>query len=110
MIGNELAAKAFDREFPDKVFRYVNGMDPVPKLPTVSLIANQYGHCLKEVGLDEAASAAGSTVDFFQSMGKKAVDGVLSTTLIDDIWKGLQERVGAHSMDNYKNLVAKLLR
>src|SRR5690348_6227097 len=42
MVGNEETAKAFDRELAGKVFRYVNGPDPIPKLPTVSLIANQY--------------------------------------------------------------------
>jgi predicted lipase len=33
MIGNDLAAQAFDRELPDRIFRYVNSPDPVPMLP-----------------------------------------------------------------------------
>lgn len=98
MIGNALAAKAFDREFGGKIFRYVNSLDPVPQLPTMSLIANQYGHCLTEVPLG-AAAAGGS---FFQSLAGTAAEGVLSANLIDIIWKTLQERVGAHAMDVYR--------
>src|SRR5262249_26146986 len=51
MIGNATASEAFDRAFPDKIYRYVNGPDPIPRLPTLSLIANDYAHCLKEVGV-----------------------------------------------------------
>ena len=54
MIGNAEAAKAFDREFGGKLFRYVNVLDPIPLLPTMSLVANQYGHCLTEVPLGAA--------------------------------------------------------
>jgi predicted lipase len=97
MIGNELAAKAFDREFKGKIFRYVNTLDPVPQLPTMSLIANQYGHCLTEVPLGGAAGGS-----FFQGLAGSAVDGALNANLIDIIWKTLQERVGAHAMDVYR--------
>ncbi len=48
MVGNNAAAEAFLREMPGKIFRYVDVMDVVPKLPTVSLIANSYTHCLAE--------------------------------------------------------------
>jgi hypothetical protein len=113
MIGNEEAAKAFDRELANKIFRYINSPDPVPKLPTMSLIANQYLHCEKEMVLgvvESADAAAGSAVEFFKQMAGKTTDGVLNGTLIDDIWKNLQGRVGAHAMDNYRNLVAELLK
>src|SRR5581483_6191467 len=33
MIGNAEASQAFDREFPNKIYRYVNTDDPVPRLP-----------------------------------------------------------------------------
>lgn len=36
MVGNAVAAQAFQREFPGKIFRYVNIDDPVPLLPMVS--------------------------------------------------------------------------
>src|SRR5262249_31940385 len=77
---------------------------------TMSLIANQYGHCNKEMGLGAEVAAAGGAGAFFQLMASKAVDGMLNATLIDDIWKGLQERVGAHAMENYRNLVAELFK
>lgn len=109
MIGNEAAVAAFDREFAGKIFRYVNVPDPVPKLPTVSLIANQYAHCQKEVTLG-VAGAAGAAADFFQQLGKKTVDGVLNATLLDDIWNGLQARIGAHAMDSYRKLLSDLFK
>jgi hypothetical protein len=113
MVGNTVTAAAIDREFADKIFRYVNVPDPIPKLPTVSLIANQYGHCQKEIVLGVAESAEAvttSAVAFFQQMAGRTADGVLHGTLIDDIWKSLQERVGAHAMENYRNLVGGLLK
>ena len=44
MIGNRVASEAFNREFSGRIFRYVNGRDPVPKLPTLSLVANEFLH------------------------------------------------------------------
>jgi hypothetical protein len=108
MIGNVEAAKAFDQALPDKIYRYVNISDPVPRLPTVSLIANDYLHCQKEMALGavaEAGAAAASAVEFFQQMAAKAVDGVLNNTLIDDIWAKIKQRVGAHGMDSYRKLL-----
>ena len=51
MVGNPQTAEAIDRELPDRIFRYVNVPDPVPKLPTLSLLANGYSHCQKEIVL-----------------------------------------------------------
>jgi triacylglycerol lipase len=112
MIGNEEAVKAFERELPAKIFRYVNHPDPVPKLPTVSLIANHYGHCGAETLLGAAAAAAseaaGTALDLFKQMASKTVDGVLNATLIDDLWKTIEQRVDAHSMTNYRGLIDDL--
>ena len=60
MIGNDAASKAFEQEFPGKIFRYVDVEDVVPLLPSVSLVANAYSHCQSEVSLtaEQAASAA----------------------------------------------------
>jgi hypothetical protein len=110
MIGNEEAAKAFDRELSGKIFRYVNLLDPIPKLPSMSLVANLYGHCDKEVSLGAAAAAAGTAVAFFQDVAAQGVQGLLNATIIDDIWKGLQARVGAHAMENYRSLVVELFK
>lgn len=106
MIGNADACAALDRELAGKIFRYVNIMDPVPLLPTFSLLSNSYGHCHKEMGLgDTAVGAAGAAIGFFQSMVGKTIEGALNATLIDDIWKQLCERVDAHSMDLYRTLI-----
>jgi hypothetical protein len=104
MIGNPDASAALDRELSGKIFRYVNRLDPVPLLPTFSLLSNAYGHCNKEMGLGEVAAGAASV---FQSLVGKTVDGVLNATLIDGIWKLLCERVDAHSMDLYQTLIGK---
>lgn len=111
MIGNNEVVKAFAREFPEKIFRYVNSPDPVPKLPTISLIANHYEHCGAETLLGAVVAAgetASATVDLFTQMAAKAVDGVLNATLIDDLWKAITQRIDAHSMTNYRSLVAAL--
>jgi hypothetical protein len=110
MVGNAEVAQAIDREFPDKIFRYINSEDPVPKLPTVSLIANAFRHCEKEMllGVTAVGAAAASVADFFKQMAAKTQDGILHRTLIDDIWSGLKERGGAHAMSNYRSLIAEL--
>jgi predicted lipase len=107
MVGNDIAAKAIDRELGGRIFRYVNLPDPVPLLPSVSLIANHYAHCESEVSLGAAAE---SFVESFKEKAGKTVDGLLNATLIEDIWKSLQERVSAHFMDNYRRLVGELKR
>jgi hypothetical protein len=109
MIGSELAVSAFDREFEGKIFRYVNMPDPVPKLPTVSLMANSYGHCQKEIVLG-VAGTVGSAADFLHELGKKTVNGILNATLLDDLWNGLQDRIRAHGMDSYRSLLADHVR
>lgn len=96
MIGNATAAKAFETEFPNRIFRYVDEPDPVPLLPTVSLIANSYGHCLEEVRLTGGAAA-----NLAGELASKAVDGLLNATLIDECWAYVQNRIGAHMIGNY---------
>jgi triacylglycerol lipase len=107
MIGNPLAVAAFDREFAGKVFRYVNVPDPVPQLPTVSLIANQYAHCQREMTLG-IAGATESAAEFFDGLGKNVVDGILSATLVDELWHALKDRIGAHGMATYRRLLTEL--
>src|SRR5262245_55022763 len=101
MVGNAETASAIDRELPERLFRYVNDQDPVPRLPTLSLLANSYRHPQKEIllGVAAAGEAAVTAVQFFQSWASKAADGVLHGTLIDEIWQGLQARVGAHALE-----------
>jgi triacylglycerol lipase len=105
MIGNKLAIAAIDREFAGKIFRYVNRPDPVPKLPTLSLLANHYEHCQTENLLGAVAEAD----DFMKGFVAQTADGILHATLIDDIWHAVTQRVAAHSMENYRALIGKLL-
>ena len=58
MIGNDTAARAFEQEFSGKIYRYVDLNDVVPHLPSVSLLANAYQHCLNEVAVSAAEVAA----------------------------------------------------
>lgn len=99
MIGNTAASQAFDREFAGKVFRVVNSTDPVPKLPTVSLLANDYCHCDKEMMLDKAAAPAPPS---------GAAPGPLSLAAIESIWQAAQKYAASHSLTHYRELIAKL--
>lgn len=108
MVGNDLAAKAYDRELRGKVFRYVNGPDPVPLLPTMSMLSNEYRHCEREMGLG-LAEAAASAQSFFQTFAAQAVSGILNATLIDEFWTSLKARVDAHALTNYRGLILKML-
>lgn len=110
MIGNDEVAKAFDRELGGRVFRFVNLLDPVPQLPTLSLIGNSYCHCLKEMALTAAvADAAESAADYFQTVAARTASGLLNATLINELWAGMLQRIGAHSLDEYRGLVRQLL-
>jgi hypothetical protein len=102
MIGNTAATQAFDREFAGKIFRYVNPTDPVPKLPTISLLANDYGHCLKEMMLGAAAAEA------VAEAAPAAAGGALDPATIEHLWQSAQQRVAAHSLAHYRDLIAKL--
>ncbi len=102
MIGNVAAIKALDKEFKGKIFRCVNLPDPVPRLPTMSLIANEYGHCETEILLGGVATAAENAVAIFQALAKRAADGIINATIVDDIWKEVQGRLAAHNMDQYR--------
>ena len=107
MIGNAEASKAFDKELSGKIYRYVNGPDPVPKLPTISLIANDYGHVLKEVSVG-AGPGASSSVELFGQFVSRSVDGVIHGTLVDDVWKAISGTVEAHLMPSYHRLIETL--
>jgi triacylglycerol lipase len=108
MVGNAEASAAFDKAFPDKLFRYVNAPDVVPLLPTVSLIANDYKHCEKEMGLGAIAGAATNAFEFLKSFTSSAVDGLLKGSIADTFWQQVIARVAAHGMDQYRGLIGKL--
>lgn len=109
MVGNESAVKAIDQAMPGKVFRYVGLLDPVPKLPTLSLLANDYIHCLKEVRVGEADQApAGSSLAFFQEMAPRTANGLLSGDLIHEFWANVMKHIDAHLMPSYRAGIAGL--
>lgn len=103
MIGNQKACDAFDREFAGHICRYVNGNDPVPKLPGLSLVANEFAHVKTErlLGKDPMTSLG----QFLGGIGETAVKGILSGSLIDQVWKHVTDRVSAHSLDHYDGML-----
>jgi hypothetical protein len=110
MIGNQAAAQAFEKAFAAKIARYVNFEDPVPLLPSVSLVANTYVHCPTEVAL-KAAEAAGSALDALKLNAGAAAESLLNASLIEDVWGAIQERISAHFIDHYlKSVKAEIAR
>jgi hypothetical protein len=104
MIGNEVAARAFEQEFAGKVFRYVNLEDPVPLLPSVSLVANTYAHCQSEVSM-AALTAAASALDTLKKTAGSAVDRLIDASQIDHLWEVVQGRISAHFIAHYQERV-----
>jgi pimeloyl-ACP methyl ester carboxylesterase len=103
MIGNRAACAAFDREFAGRIFRYVNGRDPVPKLPTLSLVANEFLH-VKEERLLGAEPMTGLG-DVVGTVAAKAAGGLLSGNLVDEAWGQLNKEVASHFLDRYRDLL-----
>ncbi len=104
MIGNETAARAFEQEFSGKIFRYVNFEDPVPLLPSISLVANTYAHCQNEVSLTAMAAVA-SAIDALKESAGSTVDRLIEAGQIDQLWKAVQSRIAAHFINHYEERV-----
>jgi hypothetical protein len=96
MIGNKEATTAFDRELKGKIFRYVNTEDPVPQLPTLSLVANEFCHCDKEMAL--GTPCAGS---YWAGIGGALTDDLLKGKGLDVVWDFIRNRLGAHVLAKY---------
>ena len=106
MVGNKYVAEAIGREFPGKVFRYVNAPDPVPLLPMMSLVSTEYLHCDRLVGLGEEAAAA-SLLTYLKDTAGGVVDGVLSGDVREKVWEGLKGKLNAHFLTDYRALLGK---
>jgi hypothetical protein len=109
MVGNAAAVRAFDRELEGKVYRFVHGPDLVPKLPTISLVDNAYGHCVQEVRVGEVAAAdaaADSAEGFFSQLAADA-GKVLDAARIDKIWARLLQGISAHDIVKYCERIAE---
>jgi hypothetical protein len=104
MIGNADAAKAFDREFAGKIFRYVNTPDPVPLLPMMSLVSNDYSHCEKVVNLGDTAAAA-NLFAYLRSSAGEAVAGLLAGDAAERVWGGIKAKLIAHLLPDYQGLI-----
>lgn len=102
MIGNAEAAKAFETELAGKVFRYVNLEDPVPLLPTVSLMATLYSHCPNEVALSEAAEAASNALGQAKAEAAEVHD---NATMMDAVWRLVKSNINAHFIEHYHERV-----
>ncbi|WP_406695022.1 lipase family protein [Singulisphaera sp. Ch08] len=99
MVGNNAAAEAFKREFPGKIFRYVDAMDIVPKLPTISLITNTYTHCLAEQLLGGSGTDAEAAL---KELSERSVqNGNPDTLPMDDLWNCLKDRIDHHMVSSY---------
>jgi hypothetical protein len=103
MVGNRDAMAAFERELGGKIYRFVDVDDPIPLLPSFSLIANAYAHCPEEKRL---GAAAGGAAALLHALAGKAVDGLLKGTLLDEVWTEVNRRVSCHMMPNYRDKIA----
>lgn len=98
MIGNQTAVDAINREFENRICRFVNGPDPVPRLPMMSLVANEYSHCDREVAQGDDAAA------FLRSLAGR----VLDLSVIDEVWDWVHGSIAAHNMANYRSMIERM--
>jgi hypothetical protein len=112
MVGNEAAVKAFDKELEGKVYRFVHGPDIVPKLPTISLVDNAYGHCVQEVpvGLVGAAATAEESAEGFWAQLAAGAGKALDAVRIDKIWQRLLQGIRAHDIAKYRERIAEKMQ
>ena len=98
MIGNNAAAEAFHREFPNRVIRYVDSFDMVPKLPTMSLLSNEYDHVQLEIKLgDDSQESAAQRIASLAAAAAENLDEATSMNL----WGQLHAGISSHLMGNY---------
>ena len=111
MIGNQRAADAYQREFPGKIFRYVDLSDLVPKMPTISLLSNQYNHVQQEIvlGGDQSKSAQALIAELAdsqpqpdqQSDSNDDSGNDLTAPCEETLWQEVQSQIESHLMANY---------
>ena len=104
MVGNSVVAAAFNREFGGKIFRYMNSPDPVPLLPMMSMVANEFAHCDKGIVLGDAAHAA-NLIEYIKQTGGGVFEGVLSGEIGEKVWGAMKDRLMAHLLNDYRELL-----
>ena len=109
MVGNNLAADAFKKEFGNRIHRYVDVLDVVPLLPTISPIANDYEHCQTEYAMMaiQNTDPSGHAATMLREMAGRAANGILDITLIDDTWNAFGSRIQQHMIPNYQARIAE---
>jgi hypothetical protein len=106
MVGNEAAAQAFQRELPRKIFRYVDSMDIVPRLPTISLIANAYTHCQTEEVLGSSGTAdAADAASALQALSARSAQA--SILPVEALWTCVKDRIAHHMVESYLARIAE---
>lgn len=99
MIGNQAAADAFAREFPGRIYRYVDAGDLVPKLPMISLLSNDYNHCKTEIVVGQSQLMTAAKV--IKGVASRTVDGAVNSQVTDAIWGEIRRGMPSHLMGNY---------
>lgn len=97
MVGNRQASDAYKREFPGRIVRYVDYNDMVPKLPTMSLLSNEYDHVQREIILGN---------DTNESMTQPLAadetdDDEITDPVANRLWLDVQSGIASHLMSNY---------
>lgn len=105
MVGNREVAAAFDREFGGQIFRFVNSPDPVPLLPMMSLVANQFAHCQTAMPLGPSEGAA-NLIDYLKQGAGDAVSGLLAGDIAEKVWGGIKAKIAAHFLADYQSNLA----
>ena len=103
MVGNAEVSAALNREFGGKVTRYVNGPDPVPLMPMMSLLTNDYAHCDAVRVLGDGAAA--DLLAYLRGAGVQVAGAVWTGQAMDAVWALVQGRVAAHLMADYRKLI-----
>lgn len=104
MVGNKVVAEAFEREFGKKINRFVNGPDPVPLLPMMSLAANDFIHPGQPLP-QGATDAAANLISYLADAAGGMIHGVLSGEIKEKVWGAVMARVNAHLMPDYRKLI-----
>ena len=77
----------------------VNLTDPVPLLPTISLVANDYMHCDRamDLGKGEVHGLAALLGDIADKNAETE-----GTNLFNAFWGGIMARIAAHGLESYR--------
>lgn len=103
MVGNRVVADAFEREFGTKISRYVNGPDPVPLLPMMSLAANDFVHA--GPAFPPGATDTTNLISYLAEAAGGMVQGLLTGDVKEKVWGAVMARVNAHLMPDYRKLI-----